>query len=63
MYVGLLFVLAGWFVYLGALSAIAGPIAFVIYIQRFQILPEERTLAAKFGDEYLAYMAKVRRWL
>ncbi|MFY9317283.1 MAG: isoprenylcysteine carboxylmethyltransferase family protein [Burkholderiales bacterium] len=63
MYVGLLIVLAGWFIYLGAVSAIAGPIAFVLYIQRFQIIPEERALAAKFGDEYRAYMAKVPRWL
>jgi protein-S-isoprenylcysteine O-methyltransferase Ste14 len=63
MYVGLVFVLSGWFVYLGALSAVVGPIAFVLYIQRFQILPEERALAAKFGEEYRAYMARVRRWL
>ena len=63
MYVGLVFVLTGWFVYLGAVSAIVGPIGFVLYIQRFQILPEERVLAAKFGDEYRAYMARVRRWL
>lgn len=63
MYVGLVLVLAGWFVYLGALSAIVGPVAFVLYIQRFQILPEERALTAKFADDYRAYVAKVRRWL
>ena len=63
MYLGLVLVLTGWFVYLGVLSAIAGPISFVLYVHRFQILPEERALAAKFGDEYRAYLARVRRWL
>ena len=37
--------------------------AFVLYIDRFQIKPEERTLSALFGGEYVAYQEKVRRWL
>jgi protein-S-isoprenylcysteine O-methyltransferase Ste14 len=32
-------------------------------VGRFQIEPEERTLAKLFGDDYAAYQAKVRRWL
>ena len=36
---------------------------FPLYITRFQILPEERALAARFGDDYAAYRARVRRWL
>jgi protein-S-isoprenylcysteine O-methyltransferase Ste14 len=35
----------------------------VLYVGRFQIEPEERTLAKLFGDDYSAYQAKVRRWL
>jgi protein-S-isoprenylcysteine O-methyltransferase Ste14 len=35
----------------------------VAYITRFQILPEERVLAAKFGDEFVAYKRRVRRWI
>nr|WP_231992099.1 isoprenylcysteine carboxylmethyltransferase family protein [Neisseria cinerea] len=37
--------------------------AFVVYMTRFQIMPEERVLARKFGAEYEAYCRHVRRWL
>lgn len=36
---------------------------FFWYIQRFQIAPEERALSKLFGERYVAYCAKVRRWL
>lgn len=36
---------------------------FIKVITRFQILPEERVLAEKFGQAYLDYQQKVRRWL
>ena len=35
----------------------------MILCQYILIMPEERYLAAKFGDEYRTYMASVRRWL
>lgn len=62
MYVGIAFVLIGWFVAVGSLSAIAGLPLFVWYITRFQIVPEERALSAKFGAEYTDYLKGVRRW-
>jgi protein-S-isoprenylcysteine O-methyltransferase Ste14 len=40
-----------------------GPILFVVYINQFQILPEERVLLSKFGEAYEAYRQSVRRWL
>lgn len=63
MYVGMVLFLSSWAIYLSALLPLLGPLAFVLYITRFQIVPEERTLQALFGDEYTAYAAKVRRWL
>lgn len=63
MYLGLLFLLVAWAVLLSSPFALLGPVAFVTYISRFQIVPEERVLAALFGAEYAAYQAGVRRWL
>ncbi len=63
MYLGLLLVLIGWAVLLGSPWSLAGPVAFVLYIQRLQIIPEERVLALKFGEVYAQYCARVRRWL
>lgn len=36
---------------------------FVWYIGRFQIRPEEAALEARFGEDFRAYRARVRRWL
>lgn len=63
MYVGLLLVVLGWAAFLGSAPALLGPVAFVLYIGRFQIAPEERALAASFGAAYAAYTSRVRRWL
>lgn len=63
MYVGQALLLAAWALWLAHALAPLGAIAFVLYITRFQILPEERALAARFGDDWRAYRARVRRWL
>jgi protein-S-isoprenylcysteine O-methyltransferase Ste14 len=63
MYVGLAWVLVAWAVFLSSGWALLGVVAFVLYIGRFQIAPEERALAQLFGSEYAAYRARVRRWL
>ena len=63
MYVGLLFALAGWAVWLSDLTAFALLPFFVLYINRFQIEPEERALSAKFGEHFTKYKSSVRRWL
>lgn len=63
MYLGLVFVLVGWAVFLSSVLALIGPIAFVAYMNRFQIAPEEKVLSETFGAGYEVYRSKVRRWL
>ena len=63
MYLGFLLALAGWAVYLSNAGAALLLPAFVAYMTRYQIKPEERALHAKFGSEFADYMSRVRRWL
>lgn len=63
MYLGLVFFLLAWAVYLVSAWALLGVPVFMAYITRFQIQPEERVLAARFGKSYTDYCARVRRWL
>ena len=62
MYLGMLLGLLGWAAWLTSLLAAFLVVGFVGYMNRFQIAPEERTLAAKFGAEFSAYKSRVRRW-
>jgi protein-S-isoprenylcysteine O-methyltransferase Ste14 len=48
---------------LGSWAEWLGPAFFAAYITRFQIIPEEEALAAKFGAAFLAYKTRTRRWL
>lgn len=63
MYLGFLLTLVGWAVYLANAGAALLLPAFVAYMTRFQIKPEERALLAKFGSEFAQYRSRVRRWL
>jgi protein-S-isoprenylcysteine O-methyltransferase Ste14 len=63
MYLGFLFILTGWAIFLSNwLSFVFLPL-FILYINRFQIVPEEWHMLEKFGEEYREYMSKVRRWI
>ncbi len=63
MYLGLALLLSAWAFYLAAFWPFLGPVVFILYINRFQIGPEERVMREKFGDEYVAYASRVRRWI
>ena len=63
MYVGLLFVLLGYAIWLGSVTPFLLLPLFVLLITTQQIIPEEEMLEEKFGQEYLDYKMRVRRWL
>ncbi|MBK3758775.1 methyltransferase family protein [Stutzerimonas stutzeri] len=63
MYVGFALLLLAWACYLASPIALFGVLGFVLYMNRFQIRPEERALITLFGSEYSAYQTQVRRWL
>ncbi|MDX2250899.1 MAG: isoprenylcysteine carboxylmethyltransferase family protein [Nitrospira sp.] len=63
MYLGMLFILVGWALYLANILTFLVLPAFILYMNQFQIKPEERALTARFGREYLEYMSQVHRWI
>lgn len=63
IYLGDLLILLGWAIYLENLAAYFALPVFVVYINRFQIRPEERALREKFAAQFDAYRARVRAWL
>jgi protein-S-isoprenylcysteine O-methyltransferase Ste14 len=63
MYLGLLLVLTAWAVFLSNWLAVLFLPVFVVYINRFQIVPEEQALTSLFAHEFVTYRSRVRRWL
>lgn len=63
MYLGFLLALMAWATVLSNVPALIALLAFVVYMNRFQIVPEERVLASRFAEDYAEYRARVRRWL
>ncbi len=63
MYLGFLLTLLAWALFLANPLAILWVVVYVLYITRFQIVPEERVLAPLFGAEYEDYKGRVRRWI
>jgi protein-S-isoprenylcysteine O-methyltransferase Ste14 len=63
MYLGMLLGLAGWAVALAHLTAPLWLMLYAAYMNRFQIAPEERALAERFGPVFADYRRRVRRWL
>ena len=63
IYLGFFLLLIGWGLWLASTLALLVSILFPALMTRFQIIPEEQALETLFGDDYLAYKQRVRRWL
>jgi len=63
MYLSLAGLLVAWAVYLQSAVSFLGVFLFVYLITQWQIKLEEYWLEKKFGEPYLAYKKKVRRWI
>ncbi len=63
MYLGFLLVLLGWAVFLSNVLVFLFLPAFIVYMNRFQIEPEEKALHSLFGQQFVTYTSRVRRWL
>lgn len=63
MYLGLALLLLALAVYKSSPLLIAGVVVFILYMNRFQIAPEEGFMKQHFGPEYTDYCSRVRRWL
>ena len=63
LYLSLLLLLFGIAVLMSSLWLFfAIPILYILFLFK-AVKPEERYLSQKFGEEYLHYSAKVRRWI
>ena len=63
MYLGLLLLLIGWAIRMGSATPFLLLPLFVMVITSKQIIGEEKALSEVFGEEYLTYKSRVRRWL
>jgi protein-S-isoprenylcysteine O-methyltransferase Ste14 len=63
IYVGDVLILLGVGVLIANALAFVAVLLFMVYVDRFQVRPEERALRGRFGEAYDAYCRKVRRWL
>jgi protein-S-isoprenylcysteine O-methyltransferase Ste14 len=63
IYLGSLLVLTAFALHLWQPQAFVAVPVWAAWIQRFQIVPEERALRAAFGESFSAYCTATRRWI
>ena len=63
MYLGMVIALLGFAIFFGSLIMLLAPIGMFIVLDRMVIPNEEASMGRTFGQQYLDYTARVRRWL
>ncbi len=63
IYLGMTFMLFGEAILLGSLITFIFPVIFIILMEKIFIPVEEKNLETAFGEKYLDYKKKVRRWI
>lgn len=62
MYLAMLLLILAYGLQMGNAFNTLVAAGFVSYMNRFQIIPEEKILLQKFGKEYKIYLSQTRRW-
>ena len=63
MYLGMTTVLLGTAIFLGSPIPFTSPVLYMLLMERFFIYIEEANMESSFGDKYLNYKTRVRRWI
>ena len=63
MYLGLVLLTIAATIFFGTWLGIVIIVAFIYLLNFLQIIPEEEALLDIFGEEYVEYRKKVRRWI
>ena len=63
MYLGMLMIVVSSSIFYLNIYSILTPLFFYLWINIFQIKREEVFLTEKFGEDYLSYKKKTRRWI
>jgi len=63
MYLGMLIILLALSFKFNLVGGIVISLFFYLFITKFQILPEEEAMNELFGDEFIEYSNRTRRWI
>ena len=63
MYLGVVTALLGLAIFFGSIAMLLAPAVFFAVIDRMVIPREEETMERLFGQDYVAYKDRVRRWI